>query len=93
MGKREGQGRTFCFVNRRREPYSWTDEVPEDDSDFQGLLEEEAIYPDIGAKLPGVNFEVEQTTKAPVLDDPEVEFRELAEAALHNAGLNPKDRL
>ncbi len=40
-----------------------------------------------------MELEVEQTTEAPVSDDPEVEFRELAEAALHNAGLNPEDRL
>ncbi len=27
--QREGQGRAFRFVNRRREPYKWTDEVAE----------------------------------------------------------------
>jgi hypothetical protein len=31
---RERQGRDFCFMNRNKEPYKWTDEVPEDDPDF-----------------------------------------------------------
>ena len=36
IGAREGQGREFRFVNRKREPFSWTDEVPKDDPDFLG---------------------------------------------------------
>jgi hypothetical protein len=39
IGKREKQGQTFRFLNRRGEPFEWTDEVPEDDPEFQGLLE------------------------------------------------------
>ena len=39
---RKKQGRTFHFLNRWQEPYEWTDSVPEDDPEFQGLLEEEA---------------------------------------------------
>ena len=94
IGKRKGQGRDFRFVDRRREPYSWTDEVPEDDTEFQGLLEEEeAVYPDIAAELPGVELEVEQTDVAPVLDDPKVNFCELADAALRSTGINPEDWL
>jgi len=57
IGTREGQGRAFRFLNRRGEPYEWTDEVPEDDTEFQGLLnenEDTAAYPDISAELPGV---------------------------------------
>jgi hypothetical protein len=27
----EKQGRVFCFVNQSKEPYKWTDFVPEDD--------------------------------------------------------------
>jgi hypothetical protein len=37
---RKKQGREFCFVNRIKEPYKWTNEVLEDDLDFQGLLED-----------------------------------------------------
>jgi len=50
IGEPEKQGRRFWFLNRRGEPYEWTDEVPEDDPDFQGLLDEDegtAVYPDI----------------------------------------------
>ena len=57
IGTQEKQGRTFRFLNRRGEPFEWTDEVPEDDPEFQGLLEETedtAVYPDISAELPGV---------------------------------------
>ncbi len=61
IGEREGQGRTFRFLNRCNEPYEWTDSVPEDDPEFQGLLddEEEAAYPEISAELPGVELEEE----------------------------------
>jgi hypothetical protein len=85
----------FCFLNRHREPYSWTDEVPEDDANFQGLLEneEEAVYLDISAELPGVVLETEEQDYALVSDEPETDFRELAEAALHNAGINANDRI
>jgi hypothetical protein len=59
IGERERQGRTFRFLNQQKEPYKWTDEVQEDDTDFQGLLEneEEAVYPDVSAKLPEVELE------------------------------------
>ena len=59
IGAREKQGRDFWFLNRRKEPFEWTDEVPEDDPEFQGLLEEPAAYPDLSAaprrqrELPG----------------------------------------
>jgi hypothetical protein len=45
--ERKGQGRTFQFLNRQKEQYKWMDEVPKDDTDFQGLLknEEEAVSP------------------------------------------------
>ena len=93
IGERKGQGRTFRFLNRRKEPYEWTDSVPEDDPEFQGLLddEEEAAYPEISAKLPGVELEEEQRDFTPVTDEPEADFRELASAALHNAGINADD--
>ncbi len=59
IGQCEGQGREFRFLNRQREPFTWTNKVPEDNLEFQGLLEnkdEEAIYPDILAELPGVTL-------------------------------------
>jgi hypothetical protein len=54
IGLCEQQGQEFRFLNRHQEPYEWTDEVPEDDPDFQGLLEEPAPYPGLSAELPGV---------------------------------------
>jgi hypothetical protein len=61
IGEREQQGRNFCFLNRNKEAFDWTDVVPVDDPAFQGLLEEEeegaAIYPDITAELPRVTLE------------------------------------
>ncbi len=77
--ERKGQGRTFRFLNRRKEPYKWTDSVPEDDPEFQGLLdllddEEEAAYPEISAELPGVELEEEQRDFTPVTDEPEADF-------------------
>jgi hypothetical protein len=43
------QGRSFRFLNCRAAPFKRTDEVPEDDAEFQGLLEdkEPAPYPDV----------------------------------------------
>ena len=56
--KKQNQGREFWFTNRCNEPFVWTDEVQEDDKEFQGLLEqEEAPYPDISAELPEIELE------------------------------------
>ena len=57
IGKREKQGRDFEFLNRKKLPFHWADEVAEDDNKFQGLLEEEAPVPDISNELPGVELE------------------------------------
>jgi hypothetical protein len=66
------------------------DEVPEDSTDFQGLLEneEEAVYPNVSAELPGVKLKAEERDFTPVSDEPEADFRELVAAALHNTGIN-----
>jgi hypothetical protein len=68
--------------------------VPEDDDNFQGLLEEEeaaAPYPDISAELPGVELESEEREFQTVLDEPEPDFRDMAAADLHNAGIDGDD--
>ena len=93
IGLRERQGRDFRFLNRRKEQYEWTDEVPEDDLDFQGLLDKPAPYPDLLAELPGVLLEDEDVDLQVIMDDPEPNFAELAAAALDNAGINTQDRL
>ena len=94
-GEQEGQGRTFRFLNRHKEPYKWTDSVTEDDPEFQGLLEndDKALYPDISAELPGVALEIEERDFTPGTDEPEENFRDLAGAALHNAGTNADQQI
>jgi hypothetical protein len=92
---REKQGRTFWFLNRRQEPYEWTDTVPKDDPEFQGLLKdkEEAAYPDISAELPGVELESKEVNYAAVMDESVPDFEQLAATALDNAGIDLQDCL
>ena len=91
IGEQEGQGRAFRFLNQRKEAYEWTDEVPKDDNDFQGLLEDKkevAPYPDISAELPGVELKAEEREFQTILDNPEPDFWDMAAAALHNTGID-----
>ena len=67
--------------------------MPEDNPEFEGLLEEPAPYPDISAELPGVLLEDEDADIQVVTDDPEPDFAELAAAALDNAGINANNCL
>jgi hypothetical protein len=96
ISKKEGQGQAFQFLNSRQEPYEWTDEVPEDRPEFQGLqdIEEEmAVYPDISAVHPGVDLEEDEQEYQMVADEPEPDFGDLTGAALHNTGINTEDML
>ena len=81
----------FWFLNQQAEPYEWTDKVPEDDSELQGLLTKEDTTPnlDISAEPPGVELESEESDFQLITDDPEPNFCELAAAALDNAGITP----
>ena len=77
IGEREGQGRTFHFLNRQKQAYEWTDEVPKDNDNFQGLLEDEvdaAPYPDTSAELSGVELDKEERAFQMILDKPEPDF-------------------
>ncbi len=96
IGAREGQGRAFRFLNQSQDSYKWTDKVPEDNPDFQGLLdnkEKEAIYPDISAELPGVELEEDKGAYQTVTNKPEEKFRDMAAVALNNTGIDPDARL
>ena len=96
IGEREKQGRTFWFLNQRGEPYEWTDEVLEDDPDFQGLLDENdgtALYPDASAELPGVELESEECDFQTIVDELKPDFRDLARVALHNAGIDADEMI
>jgi hypothetical protein len=85
------QGRNFCFLNRLREPYKWTDKVPEDDPKFQGLLDEEEVpYPNLSAELPWPDLESDEIDNAPAItEDDTLTFKELAAHALDKNGNNP----
>jgi hypothetical protein len=94
IGVREAQGREFRFLNRNKDAFTWTDKVPADNPAFQGLLkEEEAVYPDITAELPGVPLEEEVVDHRTVTDKDEPDFRVLAARALDNANINPAAHL
>jgi hypothetical protein len=86
IGLKEKQGRSFRFLNRQKEPYKWTNEVPEDDLEFQGLLkadaEEAAAYPDISAELPGVELTSKDDDYPAITEEPEADFKYLAVAAI-----------
>jgi hypothetical protein len=92
IGLKEKQGRSFLFLNRQKEPYEWTNKVPEDDLKFQGLLEadseEAAACQDISAKLPGVELTSKDDDYPAITEEPEADFQHLAAAALDNAGIN-----
>ncbi len=92
---KEKQGRTFCFLNQKAQPYEWTDEVPEDDAKFQGLLEEEeaAPYPNLSVEPPGVELEHEEAKFTAITKENEPDFWALAAAALKNAGIDPDVRI
>jgi hypothetical protein len=92
IGLKEKQECSFRFLNRQKEPYKWTDKVPEDDLKFQGLLkadaEEAAAYPNISAKLPGVELTSKEDDYPAITEEPEANFQHLAASALDNAGID-----
>ena len=94
MVKKENQGKEFWFLNRNKEPFDWTDEVPDDDGEFQGLLGEEAPFPDISSKPPGVILEDELVgTTTALEEEPEPAFEAKAAAALDNADIQVEEQL
>ncbi len=50
--------------------------------------EETATYPDVSAELPGVELKAEEHEYQMVTEEPAPDFRDLAGAVLHNAGIN-----
>ena len=51
------------------------------------------MYPDISAEFPGVALEEQEREFQTITEEPEPEFRDFAEATLHNAGINADDAL
>ena len=94
IGKKENQGKEFWSLNRNKEPFDWTDEVTDDDGEFQGLLGEEAPFPDISSELPGVILEDELVGPTTALEEePEPAFEAQAAAALDNADIQVDEQL
>ena len=70
--------------------------MPEDDPEFQGLLDETddtAVYPDISAELPGVPLEEHEQDFQTIMDNPPPDFQDLAGDALYNAGIDANEAL
>ena len=68
--------------------------MPDDDGDFQGLLGEEAPFPDISSELPGVILEDELVGHTTALEEePEPAFEAKAAAALDNADIQVDEQL
>jgi hypothetical protein len=68
--------------------------VPADNPAFHGLLkEEEAVYSNITAELPGVPLEEKVVDHQAVTDKDEPDFRVLMARALDNANINPAAHL
>ncbi len=94
IGAQEAQGWEFRFLNRNKDAFPWTDEVPADGPAFQGLLkEEEEVYPDITAELPGVPLEEEVIDHQAITDKDEPDVRVLAARTIDNANINPAAHL
>ena len=95
IGAKERQDWTFWFLSQKAKPYKWTEELPEDDLELRGLLEEEetAPYLDISAEPPGVELESEKSNFQLITDDLEPNFCELVVATLDNAGINPTKQI
>ena len=94
IGKKENQGKEFRFLNRNKEPFDWTDEVPDDDGEFQGLLGEETPFPDISSDLPGVILEDKLVGPTTALEEEsEPAFEAKAAAALDNADIQVDKQL
>ena len=93
IGLREKQGREFHFLTRSKKPYEWTNIVPKGVPESQGLLKEEAPFPEMSAKLPGVPLEEDEEDFQVVTKEPAPDFKTLAAAALESAGIDTRDCL
>ena len=82
IGLHQKQGQEFCFLNRVKEPCEWTDIVLEDNPKFQGLLEEEAPFPNVSAEFLGVPTKEEKEDFEVVAKEPSLEFEDLLQLNL-----------
>ncbi len=91
----EKQGREFCFLNQWKEPYEQTNTLLEDDLEleFQGLLVDEEIFPEMSAELPEVFLKEDEEDFQVETKEPAPDFEALAAAAVENAGIDTRDCL
>jgi hypothetical protein len=54
LGCESNKGGTSVSLTTQKNHTKWTDEVPEDDLESQGLLKEEAPFPDVSKEFLGV---------------------------------------
>ncbi len=97
IARKEAQGSELFFLDRNKRPFPWSteDEVPLENPQFQGLLEDDAPYPDISAELPGqVALQDPDEPDSAVEEEQEPSDEQRAALALQNAGLQrgPDDR-
>ena len=94
IGKKENQGKEFRFLNRKKELFDWTDEIPDNKGEFQGLLGEEAQFPDIISELPGIILEEKLVGPTTALDEEyEPSFEAKDAVALDNADIQVDEQL
>ena len=68
--------------------------MPDDDGEFQGLLGEEAPFPDISSGIPGVVLKDELVGPTTALEEePEPAFEAQASAALDNADIQVEEQI
>lgn len=65
--------------------YDWDN----DDLEEEGLVEKDTTYPDITAKMPGINLESEQTGSMAMVEEEEISDLEVAIAAAVNEDIEP----
>ncbi len=68
------------FLNCNKNPFSWSNKVPDDNPQFHGLLEDDAPYPNVARDLPGLVIEEGSVDDAgPIQEDPELNEEQRAE--------------
>ena len=83
----QNSGRELAFKNRKQKDSDW-DEVPQTDDELQGLLERDLPFPDIAAKMPGVDLESHMIVTA-FENEPEPNMETRANNERCNADINP----
>ena len=90
-GRKNKQSGRTRFADRNNNEYDWNDENLIEDNAPEA--EEVAPFPATPAETPGVDLEQDMTNVTPVVDDEEPRVAELADAAIANAGMTPRQNI